>query len=486
MRAPLLLATLLVLSLNCFAAVSYKTSLLSSPGNAPTAGAVSGDFNHDGWPDIAFISGQENPSFVTVSLGTGSGNFTSGTSYDIGQFPATIQTADVNNDGNLDLIISYASNAPVSNYLTILLGNGDGTFRNGTDLTFAEPVLGFSVGDVNNDGRVDIVALIGSNGASPTAASLQVELGTGAGTFTPGAKMTMAAGYAGNLALADLNRDGKLDIVNTRTNQILIWLGKGNGTFDAPSYLTPPKVCNGTSCVDSLNSIAIADFNNDSNLDLAVAQAHSCGSACGNNTIYIYKNSGSATFTMSSFTWNADAGIMLLASDVNGDQSMDLVGYSGAPFGGSSEYALNNGNATFGTQTSFELDQPSNVIDRDLNLDSRHDLVATAWQTGNELIAINTGAYTNCAPPSSAKIAAKICTPTSGSSSSPVLVKASGNSPAGVQRLEVWIDGKKQTEAWTDQIAKKFTLTAGTHRIAVVAVDKYEGSAESVVNVTVP
>ncbi len=486
MRARLLFVSLLLLTIPCFASVSYKNSYLYAPGTGnETQAQVSGDFNHDGWPDIAFVSGEHNPSFVTIVPGSPAGFKATGNTYDIGAFPAEIQTADINNDGNLDLVISYATDSNMPDAITILYGNGDGTFRSGPEITFAEPVLSFALGDVNNNGTVDLAVLLGTNGSPVTAATMEVLLNDGSGKFTESYKVTMAAAYATDIHLADLNGDGNLDVVNIRGNQVLIWLGKGNGTFASPLYLTPTKVCDGSSCSDVLENIAIADFNNDGYLDLAVVQAHACGSACGDNTVYVYKNNGKASFTMSSFAWEYSAGIQLLASDVNGDQNMDLVGYNGSPFGGSSAYALNNGSGTFGTPTAFNLQSPAMVIDRDLNLDSRHDLVAADWQDDEELIATNTGAYTNCAPPSSATIGAKICSPAGGTLASPVLVKASGNSPAGVQRLEVWIDGVKKAQAWTDQIAKKFTLTPGSHRIAVIAVDKYEGSAETVVNVTV-
>jgi hypothetical protein len=67
-----------------------------------------------------------------------------------------------------------------------------------------------------------------------------------------------------------------------------------------------------------------------------------------------------------------------------------------------------------------------------------------------------------------------------------VTVRASGNSPVGVKRLEVWIDGKKQYAKLNDQLAKSFTLAAGTHRIAVVAVGRYKGTSTKAINVTVP
>jgi hypothetical protein len=102
-------------------------------------------------------------------------------------------------------------------------------------------------------------------------------------------------------------------------------------------------------------------------------------------------------------------------------------------------------------------------------------------------IGIQTGGWKNCAPPNSANLAAKICGIKDGATvTSPLLVKASGNSPAGVNQLQVWIDRKKQYVKWGDQLSKRFTLSTGKHRIAVVANDRFIGSAKTIVNVTVP
>jgi hypothetical protein len=159
---------------------------------------------------------------------------------------------------------------------------------------------------------------------------------------------------------------------------------------------------------------------------------------------------------------------------------------NGSHFGGGVMYAMGNGSGTFGTQGSVSDFDMSDLLARDFNLDSRHDLAIATWMGEGWDAFINSNAFTNCAPPSSANLAAKICGPADNASvTSPVLVKASGNSPAGVQRLEVWIDGHKSTERWSDQLAKKFTLTAGAHRIAVVAVDAYKGTAIKAITVNV-
>jgi len=122
-----------------------------------------------------------------------------------------------------------------------------------------------------------------------------------------------------------------------------------------------------------------------------------------------------------------------------------------------------------------------------MNGDSRADYAVVDWYTNQLGIGIQTGGWKNCPPPSSANLAAKICGISNGAIlTSPLLVKASGNSPAGVNQLQVWIDGKKQYVKWGDQLAKKFTLTSGKHRIAVVAYDKYIGHTTTAVNVNIP
>jgi hypothetical protein len=104
------------------------------------------------------------------------------------------------------------------------------------------------------------------------------------------------------------------------------------------------------------------------------------------------------------------------------------------------------------------------------------------------LININTTNARNCPPPGSGHLAAKVCTPANGAktASTSVTVRGSGNSPAGIKRLEIWIDGTKRGQRWSDQIAETFTLSAGKHVVTVVAVDQYVGTAKSTSTITVP
>jgi hypothetical protein len=280
--------------------------------------------------------------------------------------------------------------------------------------------------------------------------------------------------------IEDFNGDGKLDIANVEGTKALIWPGKGDGTFGVPTSIA---------AIGSFNDLTAADFNNDGIIDLAIVYSNVCGDACpgpNNNRVYIYRNNGKAQFTRVSTTdfGGCSAGYPV-AADVNGDGNIDLNVVGPSHFCGFSVVGIGNGKGGFTKQVAGPSgDVTSDLIYRDLNLDSRHDFVLSDVIGGDVAVGLATSGYTNCPPPSSAFLIGKICSPT-GTTASTFILRASGNSPSGIKRLEVWIDGVKRYQRWNDQLAKSFTLSSGQHRIAVVAVDKYKGSGESVAIVKV-
>ena len=471
-------------------------------GNNPvTTGVVIADFNRDGIPDLAYsypCCGQFGSSGggVIVKLGTGGGNFGPDVPYQFGQNDlGELATADLNGDGWLDIMVRQVTSSGIS----VFLNNGDGTFQYSGIFRLGSGLTGsFALGDFNHDGKIDLaqIGCEGSNGGFPLGpynCALSIGLGDGTGMHFPQSQSIQLAGSARNLQSADINGDGSLDLVYVRDSRAVIRWGLGNGTFSPQIYLKPPTN-------DPMDGVAVADFNNDGRLDITLLSGEPCHpdpdrGPCGVgnvNTVWMYKNNGGTSFTLTTHTeFTAQAGTIVPA-DIDGDLNQDLLHYNpfatGLPpvLGGAGGFAfvLGLGHDTLGTQGTLAAGPVSGVAFRDMDGDSRADFAFIDWYNGLA-VGIQTGGWKNCPPPGSAKLAAKICGISDGATvTSPVRVKASGNSPAGVNQMQIWIDGKKRYVKWGDQLSRSFTLSSGKHRISVSANDKYMGTAKTVVTVT--
>jgi FG-GAP-like repeat/Cep192 domain 4 len=250
-------------------------------GTSPQS-VVTGNFNSDSYPDLAVANFSD--SAITILLGNGAGTFTAtALSPATGHAPASIATGDFTGSGRLDLAVANSG----SNNVTILLGNGDGTFTEAASSPVAAGVQPSFVaaGDLNGDGKLDLaVANRGSN-------NVTVLLGNGDGTFAPatGSPVPVGTGPQG-LAVGDFNGDNKLDlaVADSGSNNLAILLGNGSGSF-APAAASPITVGVQPS------SVVAADFNSDSRLDLAVANKGS-----NSVTILLGNGDGTLTPTTSS------------------------------------------------------------------------------------------------------------------------------------------------------------------------------------------
>ena len=462
-----------------------------------TTGVVIADFNRDGIPDVAYsypCCGEFGSSGggVIVKLGTGGGNFGPDVPYRFGQNDlGELATADISGDGWLDIMVRHVNDSAIA----VFLNNGDGTFQYFATVRLGGLPGSFALGDFNHDGKIDL-AEIGCDGPNGGYnCTLNIGLGDGTGMQFTQSQSIQLAGASYNLQSADINGDGNLDLVYVRDSRAVIRWGLGNGTFSPQIYLKPPTT-------DPMDAVAVADFNNDGRLDITLLSGEPCHTVpdrgpCGVgnvNTAWMYKNNGGTSFTLTTHTqFTAQAGAIVPA-DINGDLNQDLLHYNPFATGlppqlgpaGGFAYALGLGHDTLGTQGVLPGVAVSGVAFRDMDGDSRGDFAFIDWYNGLA-IGIQTGGWKNCPPPSSANLAAKICGITDGTTvTSPVRVRASGNSPAGVNQLQVWIDGKKRYVKWGDQLSKSFTLSSGRHRISVSANDKYMGTAKTAVNVNIP
>ena len=229
------------------------------PTGAQPGSVAIGDFNGDGKLDLAVVNSYSNN--VSVLLGNGNGTFQPAVSYGTGSGtgPAFVAVGDFNRDGKLDLAVANSN----STYVSVLLGNGDGTFQTAVNYDVGGAPTSIAVGDFNHDGKLDLAVAVPVPGPSTYVSML---LGNGDGTFQTAVNYN--APYAPDaVAVGDFNGDGNLDlVVGNRSSNISVFLGNGDGTFrTAVNY----------SAGYNPSSVAVGDFNNDGTLDLAVANSGS-------------------------------------------------------------------------------------------------------------------------------------------------------------------------------------------------------------------
>jgi hypothetical protein len=194
----------------------FRAPIAFYPGAYPFDLDV-GDFNGDGRPDVAVADVQYNgaPSQVNVLMNSGNGAFSLTASYDTGYSAGDVEVGDFDGDGKIDLVVGNPS------AISVLLGNGDGTFQ--PRVVYAAPQGALHTADINNDGKLDLVI----------GASVAVMFGNGDGSFQTSSQ-TYSIGSNGALAIADVNQDGWLDVMSGQLQGVVVLLSAGDWPAPAP------------------------------------------------------------------------------------------------------------------------------------------------------------------------------------------------------------------------------------------------------------
>lgn len=185
---------------------------------------ASDDLNGDRMADLVVALRNDK---IKVFLGQGNGEFRHGAQYEYGDTPTSVALSDLNGDGKIDLVVT--NGGPMSNAVSIWIGNGDGTFQSPTDYRSGRRPLGVSFADFNNDRIRDLLVINGERDSFSTF------LGNGNATFQAGRDSGANAGPNYGLA-RDFNGDHRVDvaIVNLQSSDLSILFGRGDGTFEYP------------------------------------------------------------------------------------------------------------------------------------------------------------------------------------------------------------------------------------------------------------
>ena len=316
-------------------------------GDFPDCG-VAADFNGDGKLDLAI--GKLTSNTVSILLGNGDGTFGPKQDYVTGMDVREIVVGDFNRDGKLDLAVANNAAGTVS----ILLGNGDGTFAPKMDIPVGIRPRSLVVGDFNRDGILDLAVV---NHDSRTVSIL---LGNGDGTFSLKTEFgTDLEPYW--IVTADFNRDGKLDLalVNYGSRAVSIFLGNGDGTFGPKhNFSVGPQPM----------SIATGDFNGDGKADLAVVNE-------GDQTVSVLLGVGDGTFAPQATYPTLSIAYSQGIADFNGDGKPDiavrdggiLLGNGDGTFAARGPVLGGAGRKVFAMAGDFNGDGRLDVLDVDLN-----------------------------------------------------------------------------------------------------------------------
>lgn len=359
--------------------IEWQVGSVFTPEPAVDAGggqAVAvADVNQDGKLDI--IVANTGYHTISVVLGNGDGTFgareyftTTGTleSEDsFGYYPIFVATGDVNGDGKLDIVTGNDSNSPIS----LLLGDGAGGFAAPAAIGNPTNHRSVQIVDVDGDGKLDVIS------TDAYSDEVSVLVGNGDGTFADEVRYAVGQNpYA--VAAGDINGDSKLDLVtaNIGDNSVSVLLSNGDGTFQDQSALDTGS---------GPFSLALGDVNGDGELDIVTANVNEY-------SVSVLIGAGGGTFEDRVEYGTGPGTYSVALGDFNGDGKLDIVTTN--TYSSSVSVLLGYGDGTFQPYTAIDRTGygPYAIATGDLDNDGRPDVViANVWQDSLSVLLGNGG-----------------------------------------------------------------------------------------------
>lgn len=362
MRTTTFLSVLLLSAYPLLAQVTFHPSVQYGIGTRPNA-MIAKDFNNDGALDIATANAVSED--ISVLMGQGDGTFAAAVNYPLQASARSLVSTDIDGDLDNDLIVSCLVQGGSTGVVALLLGDGAGSFTAGPVYSTVGLSVDLVLGDFDVDGVADIaVANIGGG--------IMIMLGSGAGTFAC-VDTVPASGYFRDIIAAQLDGDGHLDLAtaNEASNNFSVQLSN-NGSFGPQTFYSSNSSPGGLAC---------ADLDSDGDLDMAVAN-------WGAN-VAVFAGNGTGTFASAVYVFNGYPCHAIVACDLDNDGDLDLAAANGNPW--LVTLLWGNGAMGFPTNNSYGVGNfPADLVCADLNNDGWMD-IATADQLGNTVSVLLNG-----------------------------------------------------------------------------------------------